>query len=202
MEKITYSDGTYFYKDVLNLSEYKNDLLNKCSEVIASMPHITTDGYDYSTSNDNNKLDDILNFGIECCKELYKIEYNKSYDLIHKDCWINVVRAKNPVQYKNNNDLDYHIHTEINKKLLQFYPHYTWVYYIQMPDNLKEDEGALYMKGPNGDEHFIIPNEGDMIIMPGHLPHSPKVALNSTKDRIVLAGNVGFELIKKQKTLI
>lgn len=202
MEKITHSDGTYFYKDVLNLSEHKNDLLDNCGEVIATIPHSLTDGYKYTPSNNSNKLDEIISFGTECCKKLYKLEYDKLYDSINTYCWVNVVRAKNPLQYKEGSSLDYHIHTEIHKELRLFYPHYTWVYYIQMPDNLKEDEGALYMKGPKGNEHFIVPNEGDMIIMPGDLPHSPKTAFKSTKDRIVLAGNVGFESFKKQKSLI
>jgi hypothetical protein len=38
--------------------------------------------------------------------------------------------------------------------------------------------------------------------MEGDMPHSPNNAPNSTINRIVIAGNVGFELIKKQKSLI
>jgi hypothetical protein len=38
--------------------------------------------------------------------------------------------------------------------------------------------------------------------MEGNIPHSPNNAPQSTIDRIVLAGNVGFDSIKKEKTLI
>ncbi len=213
MEKVTYSDGTYFYKDSLNLSEFKDELLDKCNQLIDSMPHVTMGGYGYFIETDNqnfvgkidikNKLDEVLNFGIQSCIKAYELEYNKPFDKISTDCWVNVVRTNNPVQYTNSvNGLDYHIHTEINKNNKSFFPHFTWVYYIQMPNNLEGDDGTLYMKGVDGEEHFILPEEGDVIVMAADLPHSPKTAFKSTKDRIVLAGNVGFESFKKQKTLI
>lgn len=213
MEKVKYNDGTYFYKDTLNLNQFKNELLLECNEKIDSMPHVTMGGYGYFMETDNenfignidikNKLDEILNFGIQSCIKAYQLEYNKTFDKINTDCWINIVRTDNPVQYTNsNNGLDYHIHTEINKARSMFLPHFTWVYYIQMPNNLDGDDGTLYMKGIDGNEYFILPEEGDIIVMAADLPHSPKTALKSTKNRIVLAGNVGFEKFKKQKSLI
>jgi hypothetical protein len=38
--------------------------------------------------------------------------------------------------------------------------------------------------------------------MDADMPHSPNNAPDSTIDRIVLAGNVGFEMIKKEKSLV
>jgi hypothetical protein len=38
--------------------------------------------------------------------------------------------------------------------------------------------------------------------MNGDLPHGPNWAVNSTKDRIVIAGNVGFEYVKQNHSLI
>jgi hypothetical protein len=38
--------------------------------------------------------------------------------------------------------------------------------------------------------------------MEADIPHSPNNAPNSKLDRIVMAGNVGFEYIKKEKSLI
>jgi hypothetical protein len=38
--------------------------------------------------------------------------------------------------------------------------------------------------------------------MEADMPHAPNNAPNSTIDRIVLAGNVGFDFIKKQKSII
>ena len=100
------------------------------------------------------------------------------------------------------NDEKYHIHTELSKLHGAFIPYYTWVYYIQMPDVMQGEDGVLYFKGKDNIEYWIRPEEDDLIIMEGWMPHSPNSAPNSTIDRVVLAGNVGFEMIKKEKTLI
>jgi hypothetical protein len=71
-----------------------------------------------------------------------------------------------------------------------------------MPDNLEGNDGVLYIGGMNGAIHSILPKENDIIIMEGYVPHVPASARKSTKDRIVIAGNVGFEMIKKTNSLI
>jgi hypothetical protein len=71
-----------------------------------------------------------------------------------------------------------------------------------MPDVMNGDDGVLYFLGENKKEYFIKPEEDDLIIMEAHIPHAPNNAPNSTIDRIVMAGNVGFDFIKKEKSLI
>jgi hypothetical protein len=68
-----------------------------------------------------------------------------------------------------------------------------------MPNNLKGDDGKLFMKDKQGNESSILPYEGQLVILDGDVPHSPVDALNSTKDRIVLAGNVCFRAPQKKK---
>ena len=83
-----------------------------------------------------------------------------------------------------------------------FVPDYTYVYYIQMPDVMEGEDGVLYFKGSDDKEYWIRPEEDDLIVMEGWMPHSPNNAPKSTIDRVVLAGNVGFDLIKKEKSLV
>jgi len=71
-----------------------------------------------------------------------------------------------------------------------------------MPDVMNDEDGVLYFIGKNKQEYWIRPEEDDLIIMEADMPHAPNNAPNSTIDRIVLAGNVGFEYIKKEKSLI
>ena len=71
-----------------------------------------------------------------------------------------------------------------------------------MPDNLSNLDGVLLIEGENKKIYNILPEEDDLIIFDARLPHTPKAAFNSTKDRIVLAGNVGFENIKETKSLL
>lgn len=213
MKKLYFDDSTFIWKTKLNLTKHKSLFLKEAFDTIESMPNIKTDGYGIKMewNNDLNfigeidvktKLDEIVNFGIIHCKSLF-LETGLKYNKINMDAWINIVRSKEPVQENFHNDKQkYHIHTDINKQMESFVPNYTFVYYIQMPDVMEGEDGVLYFKGENKKEYWIRPEEDDLIIMSGDMPHSPNTAPKSTIDRIVLAGNVGFEFIKKEKSLI
>jgi hypothetical protein len=217
METIYFDDTTYIWKTKLNRIDDKSLFLKEAYDVINSMPGIKTDGFGYTNYdnsinfigeiNINKKLDEVVQLGINLCKELYTESNSNIFNRINTDSWINMVRSKNPVQIQFKHTeikgIDkYHTHTEINKQQKSFVPNYTYVYYIQMPDIMNEEDGVLYFKGNNDKEYWIRPEEDDLIIMPGDMPHAPNNAPNSTIDRIVLAGNVGFEFIKKEKSLI
>lgn len=217
MEKIYFNDTTFIWKTKLNKVEKKNIFLAESYKVIESQPDVKTDGFGYRKEWNNNlnflgdfeietNLDEIVQKGINFCKELY-VEKNIPYNKINTDAWVNVVRSQNPVQLQfKHGQLDgvdkFHVHTDINKEMKSFVPHYTYVYYIQMPDVMNGEDGVLYFKGKNNEEFWIRPEEDDLIIMEADMPHSPNNAPNSNIDRIVLAGNVGFEFIKKEKSLI
>ena len=217
MEKIYFDETTFLWKTKLNKLDDKSSLLKEAYSVIESQPHIKTDGFGYKKEwNENlnflgevkieSKLDEILQIGIDSCKKLYE-ETNKIYNKINTDAWVNVVRSQNPVQLQfKHNELKgvdkFHVHTDINKEMKSFPPNYTYVYYIQMPDVMNGEDGVLYFRGKNKKEYWIRPEEDDLIIMEADMPHSPNNAPNSTIDRIVLAGNIGFEFIKKEKSLI
>ena len=217
MEKIYFDDTTFLWKTKLNKSDDKSFFLKEAYSVIESQPDVKSDGFAYKKEWNQNinfigeinietKLDEIVQIGIDCCKDLYK-EKNIEYNKINTDAWINVVRSHNPVQIQfQHEDLKgvdkFHTHTDINKEMKSFFPHYTYVYYIQMPDVMTGFDGVIYFRGKNGNEYWIRPEEDDLIIMEGDMPHAPNNAPNSTIDRIVMAGNVGFEMIKKTNSLI
>jgi hypothetical protein len=217
MTKIYFDDTTFIWKTKLNLVEDRAKLLIESYELIKSMPKNDTDGYGYKQVwNDNlnfigdiivqNSIDKVIQNGINFCKELYE-GHDTPHNKINIDAWINMVRSKDPVQiHFKHNELKgvdkYHTHTELNQKNKKFYPHYTYVYYIQMPDVMEGEDGVLYFKGLNGKEYWIRPEEDDLIVMPADMPHAPNNAPKSTIDRIVIAGNVGFEYIKKEKSLL
>lgn len=213
MEKLYFNDTTFIWKTKLNKLTDKSLFLKEAYSVIDSQPGVKTDGFGYKKEWNNNlnfigkieiksKLDEVIQNGIDLCKELYTAN-NLPFNKINIDAWVNVVRSIDPIQpnfYDDNQK--FHIHTEINKKTKSFPPSYTYVYYIQMPDVMNGEDGVLYFKGKDGQEYWIRPEEDDLIIMEADMPHSPNNAPNSTIDRIVLAGNVGFEYIKKEKSII
>jgi hypothetical protein len=226
MKKIYFDKDTYIWKTKLNLKNLKIELLKECYKHISLNKDIgKNDAFAYFVkflddtpalkvskwlSGKTEKiekiknLDIIVQFGIDKCNELYKSE-NKKWNIINLQTWINVIRFENPVQECfQSGELEnvvYHTHSVMNEKLKDFIPQYTYVYYIQMPDVMNGDDGVLYFKSENGKEYWIRPEEDDLIILPGNMPHAPMGAPNSTIDRVVLAGNVGFEMIKTEKSL-
>ncbi len=218
MEKIYFDNTTYIWKTKLNLLSDKSLILKETYSVIQSHPERRgADAFPYlnkwNASLDfigefkiETKLDEIAQIGINECKKLYETR-NIKYNKINSDSWINVIQSTNPVQAEfKNGKLDsvdvYHTHTEILKQRGKFFPHYTYVYYIQMPDVMTDEDGVLYFKGKDDTKYSIRPEEGDLIIMEADMPHAPNNAPNSKLDRVVMAGNVGFDFIKNKKSLI
>lgn len=106
---------------------------------------------------------------------------------------------------KNNTHTDWHSH-EIIHNLSNVKNEWTYVFYVQMPNNLLGNEGKLLYK-IDKNEYDILPNEGDIIIFPATLLHKPELSPNSTQDRVVIGGNfveidINKLLNKKQKTLV
>lgn len=219
MEKIYFDENTFIWKGKGNLTNIKDDIIKECMIVIDSQKELVKyDGYGYKevwkedldfigNLKEYNKLDSICNICIDFCKKIWNSDIGEDFNKVNMDSWVNVVRSKDPVQIQFKHDelkgVDkFHTHTKINKDNNKFYPNYTWVYYIQMPDVMEDEDGVLYFRGENDKEYWIRPEEDDIIIMPGWMPHAPNNAPKATIDRIVIAGNVGFEFIKKQKSLL
>jgi hypothetical protein len=212
METIILEDNVKIYKTRVDLVELQEDTLENIILFLSSVSKTRQDNYTYikewsSLDFENefkprNKIEEIIKFGVNSCAQLY-VENSIPFNKINVNSWVNVVRGGLPKQSSfKNEEVGLHTHTFLQKELELFYPNYTFVYYAQMPDNIVGDEGTLIIEGLNGKRHYYLPNVGDLIIMAGDIPHSPNRAPNSTKDRLVIAGNVGLENVKKKNTLI
>jgi hypothetical protein len=208
IKEIKFSETLSLWKtefDTTNISK----LVKISEEHIDSLPQVTNDGYTYYIDvintdglfdrKVNSELDEILNFSINSCIKLF----NKPYNTLSTDNWINLVRYKNQKQklFDNKGELIFHKHTELNRGIDLPEPTFTFVSYLQIQNNLSNNDGMLLLKDIDGAIYEYLPSVGDCVIMDGDTPHVPNHALNSTKDRIVLAGNVRLEMIKKEKTL-
>jgi hypothetical protein len=221
LDKVDFSKEVCIWKTSLNLKDLKSVFLEEAINAIESDRNNSTDSFlwnfnfvapspiykSYRKAADTavrslKKLDSVIQVAINLCNELYA----KDQNMVYADAWINRVRSPIPIQDHFHNTLEdsdsmYHNHVDLLKKGKKFYPHYTWVYYIQMPDVTNDDDGVLYLKGEEGKRYKVKPEEDELIIMPAWLPHYPASAPSATTDRIVLAGNVGFEHVKKTLTL-
>lgn len=209
VEEIKLSDTLSIWKSKFDTSNI-NKMIQICESVIKNLPGVKTDGYPYYVKE--MIWDRLIDFDMDNELDVVKVQginsiitlFNKPFNELKTDIWVNVVRAKDPVQknYKESGSLIFHNHVEINERNKMPPPHYTFVCYIQMPDNLSGNDGVLFMEDVDKKVYSVLPEEGDILIMKGDLPHVPNYASNSTKDRIVLAGNVRLDFSKLKKSLI
>ncbi len=210
LEELVFSPTLKIWKKRFDITN-KLKMLSECENLIKSKPKVNTDGYAYYINNKlnynnslnievKNELDILMLDGLNSCIELF----DKPFNELKTDIWVNIVRCKNPVQrnYKTDGSLVFHNHVDLNIANKLPPPFYTFVCYIQMPNNLEDNDGVLYMEDVDKSIFSILPEEGDIIIMAGDLPHVPNYAPSSTKDRIVLAGSVRMDLSKLNKSII
>ncbi len=210
LEELVFSPTLKIWKKRFDITN-KLKMLSECENLIKSKPKVNTDGYAYYINNKlnynnslnievKNELDILMLDGLNSCIELF----DKPFNELKTDIWVNVFRCKNPVQrnYKTDGSLVFHNHVDLNIANKLPPPFYTFVCYIQMPNNLEDNDGVLYMEDVDKSIFSILPEEGDIIIMAGDLPHVPNYAPSSTKDRIVLAGSVRMDLSKLNKSII
>lgn len=78
-------------------------------------------------------------------------------------------------------------------------PHWTYVFYAEMPEYLEGTDGRLYFRLDHDPEteYWILPKENSFLVFPSMLDHKPETAQKSQKSRIVMAGNYWFDYGQK-----
>ena len=179
---------------IINHIPFKDVYLDEALAVV-ERGNAKLDGYSYYEADNYSKQEggllDIIDKALWMCLNNINSEYNR----VWVESWINVVRNK-PRQTYNR-----HSHVELNKERGKELPWFTWVYYLQIPDNLKGDEGKLEVED-SWSVHKYLPKVGDLVILKGDVWHSVYSAPNSSKDRVVIAGNMGVALDKQTKSLM
>ena len=177
---------------------FKGSYLTQANEIVQSTEDVTpNDGYSYIHGEWDQRLDGwgplgyVVEQGINECLTLFGSRYN----YVWHEAWVNIIR---PFRRQK---INRHNHVVINRKLNKPLPTYTWVYYIQMPDNLNGDDGKLEYEDDGG-IHKYLPNVGDLIILKGDQWHSIYGSGNSSKNRVVIAGNVTITNAKQTKSLM
>jgi len=78
-------------------------------------------------------------------------------------------------------------------------PHWTYVFYVEMPETLEGSDGRLYFRQDHDleKEYWILPKENTFLFFPSLLDHKPEIAPKAAKKRIVMAGNYWFDYGQK-----
>lgn len=121
---------------------------------------------------------------------MYKQEFPKEtiYSSL-ASTWIYLSTPSNPVTA-------YHDHILFSQKDIGLPTTYTWIYYIQTPNNCVGDEGMIFFKNmydnTTDDSNTLkfFPEEEYLYMWDSAVPHRPELNPNSTIDRVIIAGNV------------
>lgn len=93
----------------------------------------------------------------------------------------------------------YHTHTDLIEGDGRIQTDWTFCLYVQIPKNINGDDGKISFRTADGMEHLFLPEEGDLLIFPADLEHTPKLIKQSEMDRVVIAGNISLNPLRKIK---
>jgi hypothetical protein len=145
-------------------------------------------GYELNIATDILTSKNIRNLYSNCydlIESVYSIEYQKPIKNSYQSGWI--------FELPNNSDGgEYHKHIPLSPLYPQYITDVAWVYYLQLPNNLIEDEGKILFKDEIDNQIGLMPELGYIYAFPGGLEHKPVHTTNSSIDRIVAVANVTF----------
>lgn len=120
----------------------------------------------------------------ESIEYVYKNELSKKIKSGYQSGWI--LNCK-PSDYTG----DFHIHQTFSPRYPEIPSEFTWTYYLQMPNNCVGNEGHLILKDGENVISFL-PEEGHLYTFKSDIPHRGEISPNSSKNRIVIVGNIAF----------
>jgi hypothetical protein len=208
MEEIKLNETTSIYKSNIPL-EFLDDLIKEINLNISvnsntnnseySKTEVTSPGIQSNIIIDSKNISTLKSICVDRVKTVANYEMSNPY---YARTWVFISNSKTEVS-------GWHTHNKPMKDDLVKIKDFTWTftYYLQMPDNLKGEEGYLFFKTKDGKITKMMPEVGDLFIFSASLDHRPELNRTSTKDRIVYAGNfmdLDFqtEYTKKTKTLL
>lgn len=144
------------------------------------------------------EIDYILNYGAEKCKNIFCKDSNIEDIPYAIYPWSFISRNETTASHFHNHDK---FAPNVKKSIKS---NYTFIYYVQVPNNLKENDGKLIIINDEKQQIAILPEEDELIILPAHVYHRPETAIYSNIDRIVIAATILFDFpnLKEKKTLL
>ena len=75
---------------------------------------------------------------------------------------------------------------------------FTFTFYLQLTDDIKEDEGKLVFETEDKVKHKFSPKIGDIFIFPADIRHTAIPTPNSNTERIVFAGSFCIDIFNQK----
>lgn len=198
IKEIKLSDKVSIYKTKIETSNrlklIESIRYNKEFSLTTSSPSKTQPGWQSRILISTPEIEEITNNVKDIFFKLFNLEKSTPY---YHHQW-------SYISENTNNHTGWHTH--INNFDTVTKNKWTYTYYVQMPDNLIEDDGKLAFKLESNEVHMVLPEVDDLYIFPSTLLHAPITNTNSILERIVIAGvwsdiDLGVTL-KNNKTLL
>lgn len=110
-----------------------------------------------------------------------------------EDHWIYTQRKDFNVEWMHQHLI---LHSPGRSKILT---DYTYTFYLQTTDEIEGDEGKIVFETEDKKRHKFLPEVGDIFIFPADIRHTAMPTKNSTKERIVYAGNYCIDVFNQPK---
>lgn len=118
---------------------------------------------------------------------LLKNDLNLNTEKVAKSNWIYIQTPEFDLQWMHTHEfLESTNRTNLRTQ-------WTYVFYVQIPVNLKQGDGNIIFKTEDGNMHTFIPKEKEILIFPGDLLHIATPSQSGKYDRVVYAGNLNLD---------
>ncbi len=207
IDKIEIDDNVFVYRVKKTLIHSKDEILKKIEQngSYANIQQLKKNG-SYNVGIQApliircDELNEVENTANKIASEIY------GFDSFINNTWSFILKPNYKFPTNNHEENGWHDHLSVyafNKE--HYKSNITFVYYLQLPNNLKNDDGMLSFKLNDDKIIKIMPEENEFIIFSSDILHRAELSPNSTLNRVVIAGNIHFvkEIeIKKEISLI
>lgn len=207
IDKIEIDDNIFVYRVKKTLVHSKDEILSKIEQngSYANIKQLKRNG----SYNVGIQAPFIMN-----CDELNEVEYTANqiakeiygYDSFINNTWSLILNPDYKFPSNNQDENGWHDHLSVYALNKEHYDsNITFVYYLQIPNNLKNDDGMLSFKTNGGNISRIMPEEGEYVFFSSDILHRAELSPDSTIPRVVIAGNMHFVkniTLKKEISLI
>ncbi len=207
INKIEIGDNVFIYRVKKTLIHSKDEILSKIEKnsTYGNVKQLEEDG-SYNVGIQSpiimrcNELNEIESTANEIANEIY------GCDAFINNMWSFILESDYKFPLKNDDEGGWHDHLNVyalNNK--HYKSNVTFIYYLQLPNNLNNNDGMLSFRLNNGEIIRIMPEEGEYVFFSSNIFHRAELSPNSTIPRIVIAGNMHFVeniKLKKETSLI
>ena len=184
LESYKLSDKYTVYRTKYSGEYTKGNFLNRVTETEALFAGKTFDNHNsLQTYLECDEFHSVDRYALNCLREITSQKIERHF----RSSWLYVQVPEFKLEWMHTHDW-----LESSNRI-KLKTNWTYVYYIQIPTNLKEDQGDLVFKTEDKNLHKITPKENEIIFFPGDIPHMPIPTIGSDINRIVYTSNINYD---------